>query len=68
MKAILLEVSHLHFPLYIKDLFDGRLEVVIFYDKSEKIRAKYSKLFRCDGHKDWEKPLGRCSYDIAFAK
>ena len=68
MKAILLEVSHLHFLPYIKDLFDGGIEVVVFYAKSEKIRAKYSKLFRCDGHKDWEKPLGRCSYDIAFAK
>ena len=57
MKAVLLEVSHWHFPLYIKDLLDGGIEVVGFSDKSEEIRAKYSKLFRCDvlmiGRKHW---------------
>ena len=68
MKAILLEMSHLHFPPYIKDLLDGEIEVFGFNAKIEKIRAKYSKLFRCDGYKNWEKPLRRCSYDIAFAK
>ena len=36
MEAILLEVSHLHFPPYIKDLFDGGIEVVVFCAKSAK--------------------------------
>ena len=67
MKAVLLEVSHWHFPLYIKDLLDGGIEVVGFSDKSEEIRAKYSKLFRCEGYNDWKETLGSCSYDIAFA-
>ena len=52
MKAVLLEVSHWHFPLYIKDLLDGGIEIVGFSDKSEEIRAKYSKLFRCEGYND----------------
>tara|TARA_B100000212_G_C27302273_1_gene502015 strand:+ start:791 stop:1039 length:249 start_codon:yes stop_codon:yes gene_type:complete len=64
MKAILLEVAHLHFPPYIKDLLDGGIEVVGFWVKSEKIRAKYSKLFRCDRHKNWEKLLMRRNYSI----
>ena len=65
MKAVLLEVSHWHFPLYIKDLLDGGIEVVGFSDKSEEIRAKYSKLFRCEGYNDWKETLGSCSYDVA---
>ena len=68
MKAVLLEVSHWHFPLYIKDLLDGGIEVVGFSDKSEEIRAKYSKLFRCEGYNDWKETLGSCSYDIAFGE
>ena len=67
MKAVLLEVSHWHSPLYIKDLLDGGIEVVGFSDKNEEIRAKYSKLFRCEGYNDWKETLGSCSYDIAFA-
>ena len=67
MKAVLLEVSHCHFPLYIKDLLDEGIEVVGFSDKSDEIRAKYSKLFRCEGHNDWTEILRGCSYDIAFA-
>ena len=67
MKAVLLEVSHWHFPLYIKDLLYGGIEVVSFSDKSEEIRAKYSKLFRCEGYNDWKETLASCSYDIAFA-
>ena len=67
MKAALLEVSHLHFPPYIKDLFDEGIKVSGFWAKSERIRAKYSKPFRCDGYNDWEETLGSCSYEIAFA-
>ena len=67
MKAVLLEVSHWHFPLYIKDLLDEGVEVVGFSDKSEEIRAKDSKLFKCEGHNDWTETLRSCSYDIAFA-
>jgi len=55
MKAILLEVAHLHFPFYVKNLLDGGTQVFGFQAESEKIRAKYSKLFRCDQHKGWEK-------------
>ena len=36
MKAVLLEVSHCHFPLYIKDLLDEGIEVVGFSDKATK--------------------------------
>ena len=36
MKAVLLEVSHWHFPLYIKDLLDEGIEVVGFSDKTEE--------------------------------
>ena len=36
MKAVLLEVSHWHFPLYIKDLLDGGIEVVGFSTKARK--------------------------------
>lgn len=67
MKAVLLEVSHWHFSLYIKDLLDEGVEVVGFSDKSEAIRAKDSKLFKCEGHNDWTETLRSCSYDIAFA-
>ena len=67
MKAVLLEVSHWHFPLYIKDLLDEGVEVVGFSDKSEEIQAKDSKLFKCEGHNDWTETLRSCSYDIAFA-
>mgnify|MGYP003312103168 CR=1 FL=1 len=67
MKAVLLEVSHWYFPLYIKDLLDEGIEVVGFLDKSEEIRAKYSKLFRCEGHNDWTETLRSCSYGIECA-
>ena len=53
MKAVLLEVSHWHFPLYIKDLLAEGIEVVGLSDKSKRIREKYSKVFSCKGYEDW---------------
>ena len=67
MKAVLLEVSHWHFPLYIKDLLAEGIEVVGLSDKSKRIREKYSKVFSCKGYEDWRETLENSSYDIAFA-
>ena len=66
-ERVLLEMSHFHFPLYIKDLLDEGIKVVGFWAKSERIRAKYSKPFRCNGYNDWEEILGSCSDEVAFA-
>ena len=46
MKAVLLEVSHWHFPLYIKDLLAEGIEVVGLSDKSKRIREKYGSARR----------------------
>tara|TARA_Y100000588_G_C14232986_1_gene916100 strand:+ start:1297 stop:2292 length:996 start_codon:yes stop_codon:yes gene_type:complete len=67
MKIALLEVSHWHFPLYIKDLLELGVDVVGLSDKEEEIRLKYSKLFKCPAYESWDFLLKESLFDAAFA-
>lgn len=66
MKIALLEVSHWHFPLYIKDLLAADVEIVGISDKNKEVRVKYSRLFNCDAYDDWNLLLDQCQLDGVF--
>ena len=71
MNVLLLEISHWHFPLYVKALRAANIRIAGISDRDVHQRARYSALFDCPAYSDWRQLLAERGksdrIDAAFA-